>query len=595
MNRIKKYEPLWGSWYVEDKVGEGSYGAVYRVVRKSRNKAYRAAVKLISIPKTDAEIRAQKRKKMTDAAIQSLYEKKVDRLEQEIMLMAEMQGASNIVTIQDFMIRPHVDKDGNETIGYDVLIRMEYLQNLEEYLIDHQPDVREVITMGINLCKALEHCEKKRIIHRDIKPENIFRNEFGEYKIGDFGISRQMDHTSKATSAGTPLYMAPEIMFYQPYNHTVDIYAVGLMMYQILNHNRLPFMPDYPEEIWPEDSEVAVQERLQGTPFPRLKGIPENLEKIIIKATAFHKEDRYINATEMRWNLENALRELDEGKPVDRAVPEDAEADKKDEQVSLEENFPEDEDRNEGFLSEEAEQDRAEYDYPEEADAPEFEAGQTSQEDWEEEEAYDRAAPAPVLEVGSVCSFGVYPQVYGSDEKVPLEWVILDKQEDRMLMITRKALVFRPYNMEMSEVTWEKSSIRTWLNDTFYQNAFSQEERGEILSTLVKADRNPRFMNNPGEDSRDHVFLLSVPEAAQYFKTENEMKCQATEYALSQAADVTDSLSEEGTCFWWLRTPGYDGRSAAGIYKDGGIFYGGMSVSMNYGAVRPAIWVMAEE
>ncbi len=302
---IRSYEPLWGSWYVEEKIGQGSFGKVYKVSRTSLNKKFISAVKMISIPGSAGEIDACRKKGMSEELIRSYYRKKVERLEQEIILMEEMKGASNILSIEDFMIAPHVDPSGRKTIGYDVLIRMEYLQSMEDFLSGKTPDEKEVVKMGIDLCKALEHCEKYHIIHRDIKPENVFRNKFGEYKLGDFGISRQMDQTAHATNTGTPLYMAPEIFRFEEYNQNVDLYSLGLMMYQLLNKNRLPFMPEYPEEIWPEDTELAMKKRLSGRPLPKINGVSDGLMRILLKASAFRKEDRYRNASQMKKELIN--------------------------------------------------------------------------------------------------------------------------------------------------------------------------------------------------------------------------------------------------------------------------------------------------
>ncbi len=161
MEKIKQYEPLWGSWYVEEEIGEGSFGTVYKVTRNSRNKIFVSAVKLISIPKSENEIQAQRRKNRSEESIRNFYEKRVERLQQEITLMEEMKGLSNIVSIEDFMIKPHTDAGGNETIGYDVLIRMEYLQNLDDYLSAHDPDEVEVIKMGLDLCTALDQWERR--------------------------------------------------------------------------------------------------------------------------------------------------------------------------------------------------------------------------------------------------------------------------------------------------------------------------------------------------------------------------------------------------------------------------------------------------
>ena len=119
---------------------------------------------------------------------------------------------------------------------------MELLVPLNEYICDKKLSESDVIKLGCDICDALSLCRKKKIIHRDIKPENIFVNEFGDYKIGDFGISKQMENLQYSMSQkGSFGYIAPEVMVGDNYDATVDTYSLGVVMYKILNNNRLPF------------------------------------------------------------------------------------------------------------------------------------------------------------------------------------------------------------------------------------------------------------------------------------------------------------------------------------------------------------------
>ena len=85
-------------------------------------------------------------------------------------------------------------------------------------------------------------CDSKNIVHRDIKPENIMVSEFGDYKLGDFGIARTMDHTTQATTVGSERYMAPEVIKREEYGKEVDIYSLGLVLYWMLNNRKRPFI-----------------------------------------------------------------------------------------------------------------------------------------------------------------------------------------------------------------------------------------------------------------------------------------------------------------------------------------------------------------
>ena len=114
-----------------------------------------------------------------------------------------------------------------EGIGWDILIRMELLTPLIDHIHKEKLSRKDVIKLGIDLCKALELCQKYNIVHRDIKPENIFISDNGDYKLGDFGIARTLEKTTGALSKkGTYVYMAPEIYRDEEYGSNVDIYSL---------------------------------------------------------------------------------------------------------------------------------------------------------------------------------------------------------------------------------------------------------------------------------------------------------------------------------------------------------------------------------
>ena len=171
----------------------------------------------------------------TEEQIRAYYQKSVKTLVDEIRMMETMKSASHIVGIEDF----EVVEDG---IGWKVYIRMELLTNLQDYLMEKGVSVEEIVKMATHILSALEHCHEMNIIHRDIKPANIFVSRFGEYKLGDFGISRQVERNNATMSQkGTKSYMAPEMIRLSKYGKNVDLYALGLTMYELLNHGRMPF------------------------------------------------------------------------------------------------------------------------------------------------------------------------------------------------------------------------------------------------------------------------------------------------------------------------------------------------------------------
>lgn len=195
------------------------------------------------------------------------------------------------------------------------------------------------------------------------------------------------------------------------------------------------------------------------------------------------------------------------------------------------------------------------------------------------------------IKAGDYISFGSYPQTSSGDDNTPIEWLVLESDEETALLISRYALDGRPFNEKFEDTTWETCTLRSWLNNKFFNKAFSAEEKQSILQSKVSADKNPKYSTNPGNATKDNVFLLSIVEANKYFKSDDARKCAPTDYAIQQGAYASDSYKVEGrrACWWWLRSPGYYSNIAALVLTDGSINYG--SVDLSSDAVRPCVRV----
>ena len=296
-------------WRIIRTIGKGSFGTVYEIVKEDEFGAViHSALKVISIPETDAEIKEYRGDGYDDASITALFKSRVEDVTAEFKLMNKLKGHTNIVSFEDYSIVQH-----DNVPGYDVLIRMELLTSLPDYINRQFPDGeipdKVAIELGIDICRALELCSKNHIIHRDIKPMNIFVNENRDFKLGDFGVAKTSDHTTKATKTGAYGYMAPEVYLSKPYNASVDIYSLGLAMYWMLNERRGPFMPLPPAVPKPSQNAEAMDRRMSGEPLPAPKYGSEELKRIVLKACAFDPKDRYANPTEMKEELERVLKE----------------------------------------------------------------------------------------------------------------------------------------------------------------------------------------------------------------------------------------------------------------------------------------------
>ena len=211
-------------------------------------------------------------------------------------------------------------------------------------------------------------------------------------------------------------------------------------------------------------------------------------------------------------------------------------------------------------------------------------------------EQYGRELADKLIEinVGDTLTFGEYEQDNDtSNGKEDIEWLVLAKEGNRLLLISDKALDCQQYNESWEDVTWETCSLRKWMNNTFLNEAFSTEEQKMIQSTNVSADKNPNWDTDPGKATTDKVFLLSINEVNKYFASDKERMCVPTAYAIANGAYTSDSYTKGGaaTCWWWLRSPGRSQSSAAGVGRGGGVLGIGGNVSNDDGCVRPAIWI----
>ena len=297
----KRYEPFFGSWHIKRFIGAGSYGKVFEIERRDFDMVFTGALKAITIPADKSEYEQVLEAGMDREGASTYFRDYVQELNREIALMSRLKGHSNIVSYEDHQIIPH--EDG---IGWDILIRMELLKPINDALRQNKSFTRaEVIRLGTDLCRALEVCGQYNIIHRDIKPANIFISDTGDYKLGDFGVARIASaSTGASTRAGTVNYMAPEVFRGEKYTSNVDIYSLGLVMYQLLNANRMPFYPPYPQPITFSAAEQARARRLAGEALPLPSGAQDALGQLVCKACAPDPAQRFAGPLALRKALE---------------------------------------------------------------------------------------------------------------------------------------------------------------------------------------------------------------------------------------------------------------------------------------------------
>ena len=191
--------------------------------------------------------------------------------------------------------------------------------------------------------------------------------------------------------------------------------------------------------------------------------------------------------------------------------------------------------------------------------------------------------------------FGNYYQS-NSTTKEPIKWRVLTVKGDDAFLLADKNLDCQPYNTEHTDVTWETCTLRKWLNNDFYNTAFSTAEKSAIKTTLVVNEDNPEYCTEGGNNTNDKLYLLSIQEAmnssygfsSERYDSETR-EAKNTEYAKEQGKWTSENDEYVGNGYWWLRSPGDLSIDVAFVGDNGFVVYYGNYVDYNNNAARPAL------
>ncbi len=199
------------------------------------------------------------------------------------------------------------------------------------------------------------------------------------------------------------------------------------------------------------------------------------------------------------------------------------------------------------------------------------------------------------LQIGDVVTFGrYYYAAEGPDcEMAPIEWQVLAKEDNRVLLISKYCIEWWPIHGRFV-VTWRDSNVRRRLRE-FFEEAFTAEEAACVLESKILTSEaccyddedDFVFMEDTGVETVDRLFLLSLWEAHQYFKDDAARRTVATPYACSQGAYVNEAWHATG---WWLRNRGYNLSYVSDVLPDGTLCGTG-DEAFEMGGIRPAMWV----
>ena len=619
---LRKGTRLIGRYTVEGVLGQGGFGITYLGMDELHKK--KVAIKEF-FPQgiVTRNIEYEDTVTVTLVGEKENYDKGKERFLKEAQTMAMFSKDKGIVKALDFF-----------EINNTAYIVMEYLEGvtLKQYLRENKRIATEdLVELLVPLIEALDEIHSQGLIHRDISPDNIMVLPDGRIKLMDFGAARDYTEFGEKSLSIVlkPGYAPPE----QYQTHGIqgpwtDIYALCATMYKCITGENPPDAIDR-----------LVDDHLKKISAFGITVSPQ-IEEAIIKGMSVAAKDRYQNVGDFCEDLYGGYEENSEPEAEERQSQVETESAEQSveakadmlkdevpqEKYSTTEAVLESEDliseelsENAGLTSEEnvagngieSDKNDAGNKVPEQilekektSITPEKE-GLSDNRDKEETKKIQKKNKyfLPIIgmlillgitgffvynkseyKVGKTIEFGNYPQDKDGTEK-PIEWIVMKKEGNQVLLLSKYVLDAKPYNEELEDVTWETSDIRQWLNNEFYTTAFNKTEKAKIQTSLIKNEDNSEYGTSGGNDTEDKVFLLSEKEAETLFSDEEERIAKATEYAEKSGVYV----NKEKAAWWWLRSPGGYSDGAAVVSCSGWVYGSGDDVDNDSDGVRPAL------
>ena len=286
----------WQDMQIDKPLGSGACGTVYACTKKSETTGIESkeAVKVVRVLFPEA---AHRQAEEEGISFEEYYQRVKAEKSREIELLVNLKSP-HIVHINEFDAIEEPDRS-----AFYLLIRMDLLAALDTFRAEHLADEPQQAAayakkVGMDICDALRVCHENGICHRDIKPANILYGTTGDFYLGDFGVSQYTAADVTLTSTGTSRYAPPEQLAGGA-DARSDIYALGLVLYELTNHWRAPFLPAYPAKINAEDRYTAQCKRLAGDTLPPPDNATPELAAIILKMCAPDPADRYQTVQEV--------------------------------------------------------------------------------------------------------------------------------------------------------------------------------------------------------------------------------------------------------------------------------------------------------
>ena len=300
---IYSNRPLWGEWYIGDMLEEDYCGTLHAVTRGKGGPRHSSVIKVCRFPSETLSLKAGSIFKNDTAKISRHFEERLEEIIYRLHLLSSMSNHGSIVNYYDYKI--DIPEEGP---GRIVIFRKDQVVPFAQYMQDHPTAKGEVIRLGKELCEALSYHLKRGTAQGYLRLENVFVSQEGAFKLGDTFEGDLLGGQVPAP----PLFAAPEVLLGENFDHTADIYTLGLIMYKLLNEGRLPFMPSPSVKLEPREIKRALAQRVRKRPLPPPTLAGADLGSLVLKACSDEPSRRYTTPLEMKEALENLAPDLKE-------------------------------------------------------------------------------------------------------------------------------------------------------------------------------------------------------------------------------------------------------------------------------------------
>ncbi|MFI3141651.1 MAG: protein kinase [Clostridia bacterium] len=303
---IQKIDPVFFSWYTKKQIGTGTDGKVFSIEKdNSDGTSEISSLKIIRIGENKSDRKSVYQSTTNFLNEDDYYQKTIKSITDNIDIVMQTDAGRHFVKYEEYEKRKASDSK-----GWLILIRFERMKSLSELLEEFSFTHDEVVRLGISLCQSLIKCRSFGYIYPNLKPENVLFDKNGVCKLGDFGTFSLLEPSRAAIAyKRTEYYMAPEFIKSGKVNCTIDTYSLGLILYMLVNRNRLPFVEPYPQNVTINSLNKSKENRMQANALPKPLLASDELEKIINKACNPKENKRYLSPKQMLSDLKKILKD----------------------------------------------------------------------------------------------------------------------------------------------------------------------------------------------------------------------------------------------------------------------------------------------